>query len=58
MSNDVAIASDIEFLGTSTEAHRKACLVIRRRWMTIAYVDVAMHGNGLTSIQYREVKAA
>ena len=57
MSNDVAITSDIEFLGTSAEAHRKACLVIRQTLDDDSpYVDVAVHGNGLTSIQYREVK--
>src|SRR5260221_7048012 len=57
MSNDVAITSDIEFLGTSAEAHRKACLVVRQTLDDDSpYVDVAVHGNGLTSIQYREVK--
>jgi TolB protein len=51
---DISIAADIAFVGTSTQAHRKACLVIRQDLNDgSAYVDVALHGDGLTSLQFR-----
>jgi hypothetical protein len=56
VSGDVAIAADIAFLGDSKQPHRKACLVIRQSLEPgSAYVDVARHGDGLTSLQFREV---
>jgi TolB protein len=57
MSGDVSIAADIEWIGEGVEAHRKACLIIRQDLDTgSVYADAALHGDGLTSIQYREVK--
>ena len=51
--------ADIAFLGTGTEPHRKACLMIRQSLdADSAYVDVALHGDGLTSLQFREAKGA
>jgi hypothetical protein len=53
-SGDVSIAADIAFVGASTQPHRKACLVIRQNLDPgSAYVDVAVHGDGLTSLQFR-----
>jgi hypothetical protein len=54
MSGDFSIAADIAFVGTSSQPHRKACLVIRQNLNPGSpYVDVAQHGSGLTSIQFR-----
>jgi TolB protein len=55
MSGDLSFAADIRFLGTNGNPHRKACLVIRQSLdPDSVYVDVAQHGVGLTSLQYRE----
>jgi TolB protein len=54
-SGDLSIAADIAFVGTSTQPHRKACLVIRQNLDPGSpYVDVAYHGSGLTSLQFRD----
>jgi hypothetical protein len=58
-SGDLSLTADVSFLGTGKEAHRKACLVIRQSLdADAAYVDVALHGDGLTSLQFREAKGA
>ena len=55
VSGDISIAADIKWVGEGAEPHRKACLIIRQSLDTSAvYVDAAVHGDGLTSIQYRE----
>jgi TolB protein len=57
MSGDVSLAADVSFIGTGGNAHRKACLIIRQSLdRDSAYADAALHGDGLTSLQYREVK--
>jgi hypothetical protein len=54
-SGDLSLAADIHFLGTSSQAHRKACLMIRQNLDPgSAYVDVAVHGDGLTALQFRD----
>ena len=54
VSGDVSIAADIAFVGESKQGHRKACLLIRQDLDPgSAYVDVARHGDGLTSLQFR-----
>lgn len=59
MSGDVAITADISLVGDSGNAHRKAVLMIRQDLDgDSAYADVALHGVGLTSLQYRETKGA
>jgi len=59
MSGDVSISADIEWVGTGGNPHRKACLIIRQNLEPgSAYADAAVHGDGLTSIQYREVAGA
>jgi hypothetical protein len=56
VSGDVSIAADITFVGESKEGHRKACLILRQDLDPGSpYVDVACHGDGLTSLQFREV---
>jgi hypothetical protein len=55
MSGNVALAADINFPEPGGNPHRKACLIIRQSLdPDSAYVDVARHGVGLTSLQYRE----
>jgi hypothetical protein len=58
-SGDVSLTADVAFVGTGKQPHRKACLVIRQSLdADAAYVDVALHGDGLTSLQFREAKGA
>ena len=57
VSGDEALAADISFVGTSAQPHRKACLVIRQNLEPGSpYVDVAVHGDGLTSLQFRDAQ--
>jgi TolB protein len=59
MSGDVTLTADIAFLGKGAQEHRKAVLMIRQSLdADSAYADVALHGNGLTSLQYRDEKGA
>jgi TolB protein len=54
MSGDMALTADVRFLGAGAVAHRKAALMIRQGLEPdAAYADVALHGDGLTSLQYR-----
>jgi TolB protein len=57
ISGDFSIAADMQLLGTGGNAHRKAVLIIRQNLdADSAYADAALHGDGLTSLQYREEK--
>jgi TolB protein len=59
VSGDAAISADVSFAGTAGNAHRKAVLLIRQNLdADSAYADVALHGDGLTSLQSREEKGA
>src|SRR2546425_4016911 len=59
MSGDVTLTADISFLGKGLNEHRKAVLMIRQSLDADSpYADVALHGSGLTSLQYREEKGA
>ena len=54
ISGDVSLTADIAFLGTGGNPHRKAVLMIRQTLDgNSAAVDVAVHGSGLTSLQFR-----
>jgi TolB protein len=54
LTGDIALAADIAFVGTSAQGHRKACLMFRQTLAPdSAYADVAVHGDGLTSLQFR-----
>ena len=58
-SGDVSLAADVKFLGEGKNPHRKACLIIRQTLEPdSAYVDVAVHGDGLTSLQFRDEAGA
>jgi hypothetical protein len=57
VSGDVTIAADIAFPSPGGNAHRKAVLMVRQSLdADSVYADVARHGEGLTSIQFREEK--
>ena len=55
VSGDVALTADIAFLGAGGNPHRKAVLMMRQSLdgPSVA-VDVAVHGVGLTSLQFRD----
>ena len=58
-SGDLMVTADISFLGKGAQEHRKAVLMVRQSLdADSAYADVALHGNGLTSLQYRDEKGA
>jgi hypothetical protein len=55
----VSLAATINFMGAGGNPHRKAVLMVRQSLDADAvYLDVALHGNGLTSLQYRDAKGA
>ncbi|WP_370335013.1 TolB family protein [Parvularcula marina] len=55
MSGDVFVSADIEWLGEGVHEHRKAGVVIRESLEPDArYADIVIHGDGLTSLQYRD----
>jgi TolB protein len=58
-AGDVALEAEVSFSGAGKNPHRKACLLIRQGLDADSpYADVALHGNGLTSLQYRDEKGA
>lgn len=53
-SGDFSLSADVQWVGTSSTAHRKAVLMIRQSLDTgAAYADAVSHGDGLTSLQFR-----
>ena len=55
MSGDMALTADIDLVGETGNAHRKAVLMMRQSLAPDSmYADVARHGDGLTSLQYRD----
>ncbi|MDR1161371.1 MAG: hypothetical protein LBK45_03435 [Tannerellaceae bacterium] len=57
VSGDFTLSAKIAFEGEGVEAHRKMGLIIRGSLEGDAvYADVAVHGDGLTSLQYRQSK--
>jgi hypothetical protein len=59
MSGDVAISATIAFAGDKGNNHRKAVLMIRQSLEgNSPSVDVARHGDGLTSLQFRDAAGA
>ena len=64
VSGDIALEADVEFTesaprGSAPDPHRKACLVIRQSLDPDSpYADAATHGDGLTSLQWRDTKGA
>jgi TolB protein len=58
-AGDVTLTADISFVGQGKNPHRKAVLMIRQSLdADSVYADAALHGVGLTSLQFREEKGA
>jgi Tol biopolymer transport system component len=59
VDGDFDLSAAVTFLGTGAEDHRKAALVVRQSLdPNSAYADVALHGDGLTALQFRPVPGA
>ena len=59
VSGNVSLAAEVRWPGSSgnPNAHRKAALILRQSQDSDSpYVDAVVHGNGLTSLQFRETK--
>ena len=55
MDGDMIITTFCKFEGKGTELHRKMGIMIREKLDSGArYADAAIHGDGLTSLQYRD----
>ena len=58
-SGDISIAADIALMGHTGVPHRKAMLMIRQSLDADSpYVDLAQHGVGKTSLQFRDASGA
>lgn len=56
-SGDVRLTARVEWPSATGHLHRKACLMLRQSLAPDSpYVDVAVHGNGLVSLQFRQVQ--
>lgn len=54
MTGDFQITADVRFVAEGKNPHRKAVLLVRQDLGPgSAYVDAAVHGDGLTSLQFR-----
>ncbi len=54
VSGDIDLQAEVAFEGGIRETHRKAILMIRQTLEPDSpYVDIAVHGDGLTSLQWR-----
>ena len=57
VSGDFSFTANISFVGTSSAEHRKAVLMFRQTLDADSpYVDVTLHGNGMTALQFRDEK--
>src|SRR5207249_11941684 len=58
-TGDLALSADISFPSKAGNEHKKAVLMVRQSLdPDSVYADVALHGSGLTSLQYRDEKGA
>jgi len=59
MKGDFILQARVQFQGQGVDPHRKAGLIIRNTLDPDSpYADVALHGDGLMSLQYRRTKGA
>jgi TolB protein len=59
ITGDLTLTADIAFVGKGVNEHRKAVLMVRQNLEgDSVYADVAVHGSGLTSLQFREQRGA
>lgn len=53
-SGDMTLTADVQWVGTSAVAHRKAAVMVRQSLDPgAAYADAVSHGDGLTALQFR-----
>ncbi|GHT07602.1 hypothetical protein FACS189432_01550 [Bacteroidia bacterium] len=56
-TGDFSLTTKVAFEGKGVDLHRKIGVMIRESLTSDAkYADIAIHGDGLTSLQYRPVK--
>ena len=56
-SGNLSFSADIAFEGPGADPHRKAGVMLRQSLDADApYADIMVHGSGLVSLQFREVK--
>ena len=59
ISGDVTLTADISFPTTTGNPHKKAVLMLRQSLdPDSVYADIALHGVGMTALQYRDEKGA
>ena len=59
LTGDFILQTRVELIGKGVEAHRKAGLIVRSTQdHDAAYADGIVHGEGLTSLQFRRRKGA
>ena len=59
MKGDFILQAQVELVGKGVEEHRKLGLIVRSALDADSpYADVAVHGDGLTSLQYRRTRGA
>jgi TolB protein len=57
VSGDGYLQADISFVGKGVNPHRKALLMARPSLDADSpYADIALHGNGMTALQFRDEK--
>jgi TolB protein len=57
LTGDFILQARVEFVGQGTDPHRKAGLLVRQTLEDDSpYADAVIHGDGLTSLQYRRSK--
>lgn len=57
VTGDFSLSARVNFQGEGVDPHRKMGLIIRKSLDADGvYADVALHGDGLTSLQYRDTK--
>ena len=57
VKGDFEISGDIDFVGEGVNPHRKMGFMIREDLSdNCVYADIAVHGDGLTSLQYRPAR--
>jgi len=57
VKGDFVLTADIDFVGEGVNPHRKLGFMIREDLTdNCAYADIAIHGDGLTSLQYRKAR--
>jgi hypothetical protein len=55
VAGDVELTADVAFPNTSGNLHKKAAIVFRQSLDPgSVYADIALHGNGLLALQYRD----